>query len=77
MQITLQRMVTLRSMRPISWHAPSLFDYEQPRDARARSNSAVLVHHTDPVSWLLFLAAVLDEVGERSCTAAEGLAFSP
>jgi hypothetical protein len=62
MQINLQRMVTLRSMRPISRRAPSLFDYEQPPDARARWNAAGS-RNTDPVSWLLFLAALLDEGG--------------
>ena len=63
MQINLQRMVTLRSMRPISRRAPSLFDYEQPPDARARWNAAGCSRNTDPVSWLLFLAALLDEGG--------------
>jgi hypothetical protein len=39
-QVILQRMVTLRSMRPISRRAPSQFDYGQPPDARARWNAA-------------------------------------
>ena len=66
-------MVTLRSMRPLSWRAPSPFDYEQPPDARTRSNGAGVVREKDPVSWLLFLAAFSDEGGSAHALAEAGV----
>ena len=61
----LQRMVTLRSIRPISWRALSLFDYGKPPDLMltGMQRGGFFSIMRIPFSGLLFPAAVWDEVG--------------
>jgi hypothetical protein len=69
-------MVTLQSLRPISWRAPSLFDYEQPPDAWARRNAEgrVLVHCKDPFQGC-YVRPPIARGWERSRAVAEAWPF--